>query len=376
MHLLTQPPTKACNESSPCPAKITITCPCGEHKQHAKCLASSANPSPDRPALKCDDECLRHERNRRLAAALNIDTAAGPLTDHVPYEAQTLDLYRQLGGWAEAQEREFRVFSQSADEVRLRYTPTPLRQRQFLHLLAEDFGLEHQSEDLGPHRHVLIFKGPRFVSAPTKTIIQCIKIRDQQTAEAKAIATAAARAAAPPPADKLDPFNALVIISPSFGLTIDDLRTALSSDLATQPSFHFSFDFLPSEEVLIRATVQYSAFLSPGTVETTLATLKTALLETIRRSDLAGNILLCHVDGRNEITRREGVKTHRDGSGWSAVASKASQRTESPWTSDDQQRSASSAKGTGKRLMLGLKKKKVDKSAEKPWGVLEGDAEC
>jgi transcriptional repressor NF-X1 len=81
---------------------------------------------------------------------------------------------------------------------------------------------------------------------------------------------------------------------------------------------------------------------------------------------------LCHVDGKNEITRREGPKRHADGTGWSAIASKASNKPDSATASDDQQ----SAKGSGKRLMLGLRKKRVDKSSEKPWGVLDGDAEC
>lgn len=350
---------------------MTITCPCGEHKQQVRCLASSTNPSPERPELKCDDECLRQERNRRLAAALNIDPAS-QLTDHIPYQTETLDVFRQLGSWAETQEREFRVFAQSPGEVRMRYKPSPLRQRQFLHLLAEDFGLEHQSEDLGVHRHVIVFKGPRFVSAPAKTITQCIKIRDQQAAEAAAVA--AAKAAITPPEAKADPFNALVLISPRFGLTVDDLQAALGSDLATQPSFHFSFEFLPTEEVLIRAGAQYSAFLSPGAVEETLTTLKTSLAETIRHTKLAGNILLCHVDGKNDITRREGPKKQADGAGWSAVASKASLRADTP-TSTDQEKQQG-AGSTGKRLMLGLKKKKPGVTPEKSWDVLGGDAEC
>lgn len=300
------------------------------------------------------------------------------MTDHVPYQVETLDAYRQLGSWAEAQEREFRVFAQSPGEVRMRYKPSPLRQRQFLHLLAEDFGLEHQSEDQGAHRHVVVFKGPRFVSAPAKTIAQCIKIRDQQAAEAAA--TAAAKAAiAPPEPSKTDPFNALLLISPRFGLTVDDLQTALGPTLATQPSFHFSFEFLPSEEVLIRAGAQYSAFLSPGAVEETLSNLQTPLAEAIRVGKLAGNILLCHVDGRNEITRREGPRRQQaDGSGWSAVASKASLRDDAaPVRLNEklQQQQPSSTGMSGKRLMLGLRKKKTT-APEKSWDVLGGDAEC
>ncbi|CAH0049799.1 unnamed protein product, partial [Clonostachys solani] len=360
-----------CNESSPCASKVTLSCPCGQHTQQVKCLTSSSNPTPERPEIKCDDECLRQERNRRLAAALNIDTTT-PLTNHIPYQDETLVLYRELGSWAEAQEREFRVFSQSTDEVRIRYKPSPQRQRQFLHLLAEDFGLEHQSEDTGSHRHVVVFKGPRFVSAPSKTIAQCVKIRDKEAAEAAATAAAAKAIATPtPPAD---PLNALVLTSPCFGLTIEDLREALSADLASHPGFHFNIDFLPSEEVLIRATAQYSAFLSPTAIEGTLRAVKASLSETIQRSKLAGNVLLCHVDGKNDITRREGPgRRNHDASGWSAVAGRAATGKESPRPAADE---PAAAKGTGKRLMLGLRKKKADKAPERPWNALGGDVEC
>lgn len=367
----------ACNESSPCTAKAIVACPCGLRQQEVKCLASSSNPTPTRPELKCDDECLRLERNRRLAAALNIDPASHA-NDHVPYSDTTLRLFKENLTWAEAQEREFRVFSKSPNEARLRYKPMPSHQRQFLHVLAEDYGLESKSEDIEPYRYVVIWKGARFVSAPGKTLAQCVKIRDAQAAEAAAAAAAAAnsRAPTPPPAIVVEPFNAFLLTSPRFGLTAEDVDAAIKADLASQTAFHFTTTFLPSDEILIRATAHYSSFLTPAAVEQALQSMKPRLGSTIKRLDIAGNILLCHVDANEHIARREDV-SRGDASGWSAVAGRAAAKRDDA-KMEAPAASSSAGGSSGKRLLLGLRKKKaVEAPAKASWTAqLDGDVEC
>lgn len=230
--------------------------------------------------------------------------------------------------------------------------------RQFLHLLAEDYGLESRSEDVEPYRYVVVFKGPRFVSAPSKTLSQCIKIRATQAAEAAS--AAASRASSPP---VTNPFNGFLLTSPRFGLTIEDVKAALDMDLSAQPSVHFEITFLPSEEVLLRATTSYSSFLSPTALEQTLVSLKPRLAKTIEATDLAGKILLCHVDSAGTISRRD--DTTKDASGWSAVAGRAA-RVETP---------VEEAPVTTGRRLLGLRKKKIER--EKSWTQeLDGDVEC
>ncbi|KAL9484696.1 hypothetical protein ACSS6W_003485 [Trichoderma asperelloides] len=363
----------SCNESSPCTAKTVITCPCGHRQQEVKCLASSSNPTPSRPDLKCDDECLRLERNKRLAAALNIDPTSHT-NDHVPYSDTTLRLFKENLAWAETQEREFRVFSKSPNEARLRYKPMPNHQRQFLHVLAEDYGLESKSEDIEPYRYVVVWKGSKFVSAPTKTLAQCVKIRETQAVEAAATAAANSRAPTPPPAIITEPFNAFLLTSPRFGLTLEDVESALKADLASQSSaFNFTTNFLPSDEILIRATAHYSSFLTPTAVEQALQTLKPRLDGTIKRLDVAGNILLCHVDANEQISRREDI-SRSDVSGWSAVAGRAAAKRDDAKTETP---AASASGSSGKRLLLGLKKKKVEVKREKSWTEqLGGDVEC
>lgn len=356
----------ACNETGSCSSKAVVSCPCGIRTQEVKCLASSANSEPSRPVIKCDDECLRLERNRRLAAALNIDPTSYT-NDHIPYSDTSLRLFRELTTWCETQEREFRVFASSVDEVRLRYKPMAKNQRQFLHALAEDYGLESRSEDIEPYRYVVISKGSQFVSAPTKTLAQCIKIRNLQAAEAAASA-AASRAPSPPPGPVAEPLNGILLTSPRFGLVADEVMVALAADLARQPALHFQIDFLPSDEILLRATVQYSSFLSAAGIGKALSELKPHVSETVRRLEIAGNMFLCHVDDSNQVTRRED-SGRSDNSGWSAVAGRAAARKESTLVEEP------TARGTGRRL-LGLKKKKVDKEEKQPWAQLGGDVEC
>lgn len=349
-----------------------VSCPCGHRHQEVKCLASSSNPTPSRPELKCDDECLRLERNKRLAAALNIDPTSHT-NDHVPYSDVTLRLFKENLAWAETQEREFRVFSKSPSEARLRYKPMPNHQRQFLHVLAEDYGLESKSEDIEPYRYIVVWKGSKFVSAPTKTLAQCVKIRETQAAEAAA-AAASSRAPTPPPAIITEPFNAFLLTSPRFGLTLEDVESALKADLASQSSaFNFTTTFLPSDEILIRASAHYSSFLTPTAVEQALQTLKPRLDSTIKRLDVAGNMLLCHVDANEQISRREDI-SRNDASGWSAVAGRAAAKRDDAKTETP---AASASGSSGKRLLLGLKKKKVEVKRETSWTEqLGGDVEC
>ncbi|KAI8678385.1 R3H domain-containing protein [Fusarium keratoplasticum] len=355
-----------CNESTACQKKMVVQCPCGNYKKEFKCLTSTSNPTPSRPELRCDEECERLDRNRRLAAALNIDPASHT-NDHVPFSDNTLKLYKQFPSWGDSQERHFRVFAANPDEVRLRYEPMRNESRQFLHLLAEDFGLESKSEDYGSNRSVVVWKTDKFVSAPPKTLAQCVKIRAAQAAEAAA--AAALRPPSPPPFDS-EPFNSMVLTEPRFGLTIDEVTTALASDLASLQGFSFKTDFL-NDEVLIKATAQYSAFLTPAPVEKSLAALKPRIEQTIRSQKLAEGVLLCHSDDKGAVTRREVLRRPGAG-GWSAVAGRAASK---PTSSSSTPAPEDSIK-PGRKL-LGLKKKKPQQpEAGKVWAALDGDVEC
>lgn len=306
----------SCHEDKPCQNKMLITCDCQYLKQEIKCNASKTSEGNSKKTLPCDDECARLARNQKLALALNIDPEAHK-DDHVPYSADTLKMFRESSKWAQTQEREFRVFAADENEKRLRFKPMPPHQRAFLHSLSEDFGFDSESMDPEPHRHVAIFKTPRFVTAPMKTLAECVRIRQ---AEAALVATVE-------PPRKLqsnnEPFNGFLLIQPRFALTIEELRIDLSSVLDILAALAFDISFLPSEEIVIKCRLSSpSITMSSDSIAATLRSIRPSILAQVAAKHLAHSIQLCALDSSLNILRREADDAASNG-GWSQVAAKA-----------------------------------------------------
>ncbi|KAH8815461.1 hypothetical protein F5884DRAFT_841432 [Xylogone sp. PMI_703] len=308
-----------CKELTPCQAKTFITCPCQHQKQAVKCLASKSSSGNTEKTLECNDECLKLQRNAKLAAALNIDPASH-VDDHVPYSSTVLDFYASNTKFAQTYEREFRVFAASEDEKRLRFKPMQAHQRAFIHALAEDYGLDSESQDPEPHRHVVIFKTPRFVSAPLKTIAQCVKPRPP----AAAAAASASTPSVTPNKTSQEAFNAFLLSDARFGLTIDEITTKLNSDFKSAGA-DLDVSFLPSGEVVLKPSLASRH----QKLDATLQTLKPIITRKVKASGLAKDVILCAVqsdgNGSDSITRKEFGDSGEVG-GWSQVAKGGSAR--------------------------------------------------
>ncbi|KAL8701945.1 MAG: hypothetical protein Q9201_004650 [Fulgogasparrea decipioides] len=289
-----------------------------------KCNASKTSEGNTKKSLTCDDECARLERNRKLALALKIDPEAHK-DDHVPYSTETLRMFREHSKWGQEQEREFRVFAADESEKRLRFKPMPSHQRTFLHALAEDFGFDSESMDPEPHRHVAIFKTPRFVMAPLKTLAECVRIRQNAEAAAASIVEEQRRLRA-----NNEAYNGFLLAQPRFGLTIDELRSELSVQLQSTPGLTFEISFLPSEEIVIRARpATASTNISPSSIEAAVKAMKPTVASIISTKRLASTCQLCSLDPSLNILRKE---LDRSGStdGWSRVAAKAAAPRSAP----------------------------------------------
>ncbi|KAK0933689.1 FKBP12-associated protein [Friedmanniomyces endolithicus] len=308
----------SCKEDQPCHSKIFVTCACQAQKQEMKCNASKTSEGNNDKTLPCNEECARLERNRRLALALNIDQSSHQDGgDHIPYSTETLNLFAQHVKWSQTQEREFRVFATSDDEKRLRFKPMKARERAFVHALAEDFGLDSESMDPEPHRHVMVWKTPRFVSAPNKTLAEALRIRTgivSATASANVSDTEGAAKKVKASNEVGEPYNAFVISHPRFGLTVDELRTELAK--LQSSALAFDVEFLPSDEVMLKAS---SKTLSAQVIDQTLRSLKPALVAAITTRGF-GSAQLCTTDTSLNILRRESDAP--SGDGWSRVAAK------------------------------------------------------
>ena len=319
-----------CKEEKPCEHRIFITCDCQRVKQEARCGATKNDPGNTTRSLKCDDECGRLERNRRLALALNIDLETHT-DDHIPYSAETLNMYLSNILWASEQEKALRAFAADPDQKRYRFKPMKNPQRAFLHALAEDFGFDSESMDPEPHRHVAIFKTPRFVMAPMKTLAECARIQQIQRTQAAAFASTTVPEQKAKASNAIgEQFNAFLITKTRFGLTIEEVRAAIIPTLSSaSPPLQLDIAFLPSEEVVLqppsvlrRSQQQTTAWrpITPNLKEGAerLMALKPALAKVVSGTGL-GQLQLCHVDESLNILRRE----DDNASGWSQVAAKA-----------------------------------------------------
>lgn len=306
----------SCREDKPCQSKMFITCECQHLKQEVRCIASKTSEGNSKKTLPCDDECARLQRNQKLAQALNIDPGAHK-DDHIPYANDTLKMFRESVKWAQVQEREFRVFAADDTEKRLRFKPMPPHQRAFIHALAEDFGFDTESMDPEPHRHVAVFKTPRFVMAPMKTLAECVRIRTSVEAASSAIAETQRKLQA-----NNEVYNGYLLTHPRFDLTLEELRTDFAVSLDSTPGLAYDISYLPNEEIVIRARpASASTVISPSAIEASIKSLKGPLSATTSSKRLAAFIQLCTLDSSLNIRRRE-LDDPANNGGWSQVAAK------------------------------------------------------
>ncbi|KAL7628870.1 FKBP12-associated protein [Parahypoxylon ruwenzoriense] len=300
-------------------------------------------------AIKCDEECLRLQRNALLANALNIDPQAHT-DDHVPYSDATLKFFKENTQFAQTYEREYRVFAGDPTKKLLRLKPMRSHQRAFLHSLAEDFGFDSESVDPEPHRHVCLFKTPRFVSAPMKTLAQCAKIK------AAAAQNSLAQPAVFDSKNTVEkPYNALLLSTPRFGLTAEELESAFQREYTAYPSIKFHTSFLPSDEVVIKG----SGAWTPQILESSLSSLKPILLQEVRRLDLASDVSLCNVDDSLNVLRREQDVRGKGEGGWSSVVGRSASRPKLA-------ASAVAPPTSLRRNFVALKKEPKKKAEEQP----------
>jgi transcriptional repressor NF-X1 len=260
------------------------------------------------------------ERNRVLALALNVDPEHQ--NDHIPYSDATLNMYQQNATWAVTQEKQLRLFAADPDQKRLRFKPMPRNLRKFIHYLAEDFGMDSESMDPEPHRHVAIFKTPKFVMAPMRTLADCARSRQiqQRLAPTPAPVTTSAAPLRPKPSNTNgDPYNAFIILNPRFALTIEELNPIIKSVLATT-SFRCELEvtFLPSEAVALKPPLAARLSIPEHDMQKMLESIQAPLTQAITTQGIGKNVQLARLDSSLNILRKE--SDVGPGSGWSQVA--------------------------------------------------------
>lgn len=309
--------------------------------------------------MECDDECARLERNKRFADAFNIDPTA-VRDEHVPYSDEVLNLFKKNTTWAQEIEHDFRDFADAKDRISRTFEPMPAPKRQFVHVLAKDYGMFSQSLDFDPKRFVLLRKTERSVGSFSKSLSTCVQIRAKQAAEEAAKPKPLLESE---PLQPEEPFNALLLTQVNFGLTIDDIHKSLEPIVATQSFTISHVEFLPGDEVLLRLMATYSA--SASGLEAVLSSLRDKLKPDCVDKKIADDIILAAASSSERVLRRERA-AKPDPQGWSVVAGRAKKPT---------MKDEDAPVKTGK-MTLGRKKIVMKKPEEEKLAELGGDVEC
>jgi transcriptional repressor NF-X1 len=172
--------------------------------------------------------------------------------------------------------------------------------------------------DPEPHRHVMVWKTPRFVSAPNKTLAECLRIRQAQRSAAGSAYNSDAEVAKKVKAsnEAAEPFNSFIISNPKFGLTVEELRPEVIALVPSSSPLTFDIEFLPNEEIVLKAMTRS---LSAQDVQQYLQSLKEPLATAITTKGY-GSLQLCCTDSSLNVRRRESEAS--GGDGWSRVAAK------------------------------------------------------
>lgn len=295
---------------------MMITCDCQRKKEEVRCNARAHMPEPQgrQTSIKCDEECGRLERNRNLALALHISD--DHTDEHVPYSTATLNMYLEDVAWAHKQETLLRLFAADDAERRYRFPPMKNRQRAFIHSLAEDFGFDGESLDPEPHRHVLLFKTPKFVAAPMKTLAQAARIKRAQLHVSVPVHSTQERKA-----DEVKhEYNGYLLTKPRFALTEDEIRPLVKR---AAPSTDFDIVFLPNDDGV--AVLPSMSWETPEHLSILLTNLQPNIAGEVIKQGLAGSVVLCRFDTSGldpRVLQQQGKQSAVVTDGWSQVAAK------------------------------------------------------
>ncbi|KAG9774221.1 hypothetical protein KCU88_g5539, partial [Aureobasidium melanogenum] len=198
------------------------------------------------------------------------------------------------------------------------------RQRAFIHSIAEDFGFDSESLDPEPHRHVVLFKTPKFVSAPMKTLAQAARIKRGQLNVAAPIHSTAEKKA-----DEVKhEYNGFLLLKPRFALTEDELRPVIKK---SAPDTNFDIFFLPQDEGV--ALIPSMTWDTPEQLVTRLTSLQPTIIGAVTKDNLAGSVVLCHCDTEGpepKVLRQQGKPVTNEINGWSQVAARRAAPAQAP----------------------------------------------
>ncbi|ORY82511.1 hypothetical protein BCR37DRAFT_357681 [Protomyces lactucae-debilis] len=263
----------------PCNARVDASCACGNIKLAVCCGTSTA--------LECTDFCAAVVRSQKLAEALGGGSSKTTATSLIEYPTDLVEYYKDNKIWCTTIESAMREFCVESAKVKL-FKPMRTELRQFVHELAEVYGMRSESLDEGPHRAVQISK-------TSGTFMP----RTRLAHAAPVTATSIEQLRRPAQA-----YNAFVLLTLQFGLTTDALSGALSLDSKLRFDVQFTAD---GENAYLLPTDASKGGMSTDEVEAELVRLKPRVKQLVTKQELAGLCELCWLN-------KDGIMSYREGS--------------------------------------------------------------
>jgi len=148
-----------CSEDEPCPASITLHCPCGRINRPSVCGRSTSNPGGREASqqLKCTNDCAVAKRNAKLADALGISSDRARDGPQATYSETLSTFARSDPRFCMVVEKTFADFVVSDKRAQLLPHMTEAR-RRFVNELAHVYRFDTQIVDQEPNRSIQIIR--------------------------------------------------------------------------------------------------------------------------------------------------------------------------------------------------------------------------
>jgi transcriptional repressor NF-X1 len=243
--------------------------------------------------------------------------ALDPEREAQVYSEDTVVAYQRDPKWAQGIEQKMRSFCEALEQKRLQFAPMKAGMRTFVHALAEDWGLQSESQDPEPYRSVVVRKPVTFVAAARKTIAEVIAGGAPSTAAAST-GSAATGSATPSLTQLKRPprgpaVNAFYLRHIAVGTLSSDLERELAPVLK-ESQLRFEITWHGDEDVLLKPK---TGSMGPEQVEAELNGLSMKLKRLVASKGLADSAETVWVGMDGKVKDNAAPAT---GSGWSTVA--------------------------------------------------------
>lgn len=173
-----------CNDSKPCMEEVEQTCQCGRVKKKVWCNASATHTSAAEIVLNCDVSCVVKEREEKLREAFGMTIDGPPITlDDLAYPVHAVRIASVQQKWCAGIETTLKEFMAS-DKASMLFKPMRREQRQFVHEMAEAYGLYSEGQDPEPYRGVFV-KKKQNSKVPTSSLNDAILHYEKYLADQK-----------------------------------------------------------------------------------------------------------------------------------------------------------------------------------------------